>query len=114
MIKKRNKKSNSFTNNIQEEGEIENLKIHTDKKEDEKKDSILKLEIEQSKTDQMPIFYGPKKQDPYKNFSTVDYNPSICKDFFENGYCTWGNTCIYAHIRGEIKSSNQLDKDWNK
>lgn len=46
MIKKRNKKSNSFTNNIQEEGEIENLKIHIEEKEDEKKDSILKLEIE--------------------------------------------------------------------
>ena len=32
----------------------------------------------------------------YKDTDTIPY---ICKDYKENGYCTWGNSCIYAHIR---------------
>lgn len=34
-------------------------------------------------------------------YKDIDATPYICKDFRDSGYCTWGNSCIYAHIRGE-------------
>jgi len=42
----------------------------------------------------------------------VDYNPERCKDFYEHGYCPFGDTCIYIHDRGDYKSGFQLDKEW--
>ena len=35
-------------------------------------------------------FFGPQKKDLYKKVTTVDHHPSVCKDYLENGYCTWG------------------------
>lgn len=42
----------------------------------------------------------------------VDYNPERCKDYYEHGYCAFGDTCIYIHDRGDYKSGYQLDQEW--
>ncbi len=34
-------------------------------------------------------------------YKDIDATPYICKDFKDSGYCTWGDSCLYAHIRGE-------------
>jgi len=50
-----------------------------------------------------------------KHFSNpvdVDYNPSICKDFHDSGYCSWGDTCIYAHDRTNYKRGWEMNKEW--
>lgn len=39
-------------------------------------------------------------------YKDMDVIPYICKDFQESGYCTWGTSCIYAHIWGELKNEN--------
>jgi Zinc finger C-x8-C-x5-C-x3-H type (and similar)/Zinc finger, C3HC4 type (RING finger) len=43
----------------------------------------------------------------------VDYQPHICKDYYETGYCGYGDACIFMHDRSEIKMSWQLEKEWD-
>jgi RING finger protein 113A len=46
--------------------------------------------------------------------SRVDYNPERCKDYYEHGYCPFGDTCIYIHDRGDYKNGAQLDQEWDE
>jgi RING finger protein 113A len=41
-----------------------------------------------------------------------DYQPDICKDYKETGYCGFGDSCIFLHDRGDYKSGWQLEKEW--
>ncbi|RYG50747.1 hypothetical protein EON67_04700 [archaeon] len=41
-----------------------------------------------------------------------DYQPDVCKDFKETGYCNRGDTCIFLHDRSDYKSGWQLEKEW--
>ena len=43
-----------------------------------------------------------------------DYQPDICKDYKETGFCGFGDSCIFLHDRGDYKSGWQLDQDWDK
>ena len=42
-----------------------------------------------------------------------DYQPDICKDYKETGYCTFGDSCKFMHDRGDYKSGWELDRDWD-
>ena len=33
-----------------------------------------------------------------------DYQPDICKDYKDTGYCTFGDACKFMHDRGDYKS----------
>ncbi|PHJ17353.1 zinc finger (ccch type) motif-containing protein [Cystoisospora suis] len=44
----------------------------------------------------------------------VDYNPEICKDYKETGYCGFGNTCKFMHDRHDYKGGWQIDKEWEE
>lgn len=41
-----------------------------------------------------------------------DYRPDLCKDYYETGFCGFGDSCIFLHDRSEYKSSYQLEKEW--
>mmetsp|Transcript_34720 Transcript_34720/g.40173 ORF Transcript_34720/g.40173 Transcript_34720/m.40173 type:complete len:280 (-) Transcript_34720:453-1292(-) len=57
---------------------------------------------------------GPTKQNNYtKTTSRIDYNPELCKDYFETGHCAFGDTCIFIHDRTDYANGHQLEKDWN-
>ena len=43
-----------------------------------------------------------------------DYQPDICKDYKETGYCGYGDSCKFLHDRGDYKSGWQLDREWNE
>jgi RING finger protein 113A len=43
-----------------------------------------------------------------------DYNPSLCKDYHDTGYCSYGDSCIYLHDRGDYKSGWEMEKDWER
>ncbi|KAF9793219.1 hypothetical protein BJ322DRAFT_1097997 [Thelephora terrestris] len=53
---------------------------------------------------------------PQRNTSTirtvtiVDYQPDVCKDYKETGYCGFGDTCKFLHDRGTYLAGWQLDK----
>lgn len=39
-----------------------------------------------------------------------DYQPDICKDYKETGFCGYGDACKFVHDRGDYKSGWELDK----
>jgi RING finger protein 113A len=41
-----------------------------------------------------------------------DYQPDVCKDYKETGFCGFGDTCIYLHDRGDTLSGWQIEKQW--
>lgn len=58
---------------------------------------------------------GPMKAaSNYRMTTTIDFKPGICKDYYETGFCGFGDNCIYAHIREEYKSSYDIDQEYDK
>ncbi|KAI9146548.1 hypothetical protein BKA69DRAFT_1045300 [Paraphysoderma sedebokerense] len=45
--------------------------------------------------------------------SRFDYQPDICKDYKETGYCGYGDSCKFLHDRGDYKSGWQLEAEWD-
>jgi RING finger protein 113A len=43
-----------------------------------------------------------------------DYQPDVCKDYKETGFCGYGDTCIYLHDRGDTVSGWQLERQWEE
>ncbi|XP_008550896.1 E3 ubiquitin-protein ligase RNF113A [Microplitis demolitor] len=40
-----------------------------------------------------------------------DYQPDICKDYKETGYCGFGDSCKFLHDRSDYKLGWQLERD---
>lgn len=55
---------------------------------------------------------GPVRAPQYIR-STVrwDYQPDICKDYKETGFCGFGDSCIFLHDRTDYKHGWQLERD---
>ena len=49
----------------------------------------------------------------YRMTVVVDYQPDVCKDYKETGFCGFGDTCKFLHDRSDYKAGWQLDKDWD-
>eukprot|EP00741_Cyanophora_paradoxa_P007816 tig00001214_g7562.t1 len=43
----------------------------------------------------------------------VDYQPDLCKDYKETGFCGYGDSCKFMHDRGDYKAGWQLDQEWD-
>jgi RING finger protein 113A len=57
---------------------------------------------------------GPSKLPANVRISCrFDYQPDICKDYKETGYCGYGDACKFLHDRGDYKSGWQLEKEWD-
>jgi len=41
-----------------------------------------------------------------------DYQPDICKDWKETGYCGYGDSCKFLHDRGDYKTGWQLEREF--
>ncbi|GIX62915.1 zinc finger protein, putative [Babesia caballi] len=44
----------------------------------------------------------------------IDYQPDICKDYKETGYCGFGDSCKFLHDRSDYKSGWQLENEWEQ
>ncbi|KAF8610121.1 hypothetical protein BDV93DRAFT_517298 [Ceratobasidium sp. AG-I] len=54
---------------------------------------------------------GPQRgSNTIKTVTVVDYQPDVCKDYKETGYCGFGDTCKFLHDRGTYMQGWQLDK----
>jgi len=42
-----------------------------------------------------------------------DYQPDLCKDYKETGYCGYGDACKFMHDRGDYKTGWQLEREWD-
>ncbi|KAG8975560.1 RNA-splicing factor, partial [Tulasnella sp. 427] len=45
-----------------------------------------------------------------RTVTITDYQPDVCKDYKETGYCGFGDTCKFLHDRGTYLAGWQLDK----
>ncbi|KAI9503576.1 hypothetical protein BX070DRAFT_191345 [Coemansia spiralis] len=58
---------------------------------------------------------GPvKAPSNVRSTSVFDYQPNVCKDYKETGYCGYGDSCIFLHDRGTYKSGWQLEKEFEE
>lgn len=58
--------------------------------------------------------YLRRKHNFIKSTVRVDYQPDICKDYKETGFCGFGDSCKFLHDRSDYKHGWQLDQDWAK
>jgi len=59
--------------------------------------------------------FGPQKVAGNVRISCrFDYQPDICKDYKETGYCGYGDACKFLHDRGDYKTGWQIDKEWEE
>lgn len=57
--------------------------------------------------------FGPMRAPAHLRASVrVDYQPDVCKDYKETGYCGFGDACKFLHDRSDYKAGWQLDRDW--
>jgi RING finger protein 113A len=58
---------------------------------------------------------GPVRAPTFiRNTTRVDYNPELCKDFYETGKCGFGDSCIFIHDRSDYKPGWMLDQEFEK
>jgi RING finger protein 113A len=43
----------------------------------------------------------------------IDYQPDLCKDYKDTGYCGYGDSCKFMHDRGDYLSGWQMEKQWD-
>lgn len=59
--------------------------------------------------------HGPLRASAHIRWSVrFDYQPDICKDYKETGYCGYGDSCKFMHDRGDYKSGWQMDREWDE
>ena len=58
---------------------------------------------------------GPLKAPTFvRTTSRFDYQPDICKDYKDTGFCGFGDSCIYLHDRGNTLTGWQLEEEYEK
>lgn len=94
--------------------ELENQEGLESKKRDERTD-LQKMRDRNEKSSKFYATVGPVRSfNTIKHTNTIDYNPSRCKDFFEAGYCVFGNSCIFIHDRNDYKFGWEEERDWEQ
>eukprot|EP01026_Neomeris_dumetosa_P043512 TRINITY_DN36503_c0_g1_i1.p3 TRINITY_DN36503_c0_g1~~TRINITY_DN36503_c0_g1_i1.p3 ORF type:complete len:215 (-),score=55.27 TRINITY_DN36503_c0_g1_i1:136-714(-) len=59
--------------------------------------------------------HGPLRASAHIRVSArFDYQPDICKDYKETGFCSYGDSCKFLHDRGDYKSGWELEKQWEE
>ncbi|CCI50606.1 hypothetical protein ABG067_005969 [Albugo candida] len=49
-----------------------------------------------------------------RSICRFDYQPDVCKDYKETGFCGFGDTCKFLHDRGDYKGGWQIEKEYNE
>lgn len=58
---------------------------------------------------------GPLKAPTFvRTTSRFDYQPDICKDYKDTGFCGFGDSCIYLHDRGNTLTGWQLEQEYER
>ncbi|KAL4778535.1 hypothetical protein BJX76DRAFT_132556 [Aspergillus varians] len=58
--------------------------------------------------------FGPiKAPTNVRTITFTDYAPDVCKDYKLTGYCGFGDSCKFSHMREDYKQGWELDRDWD-
>lgn len=58
---------------------------------------------------------GPQKASAnVRTITVTDFAPDVCKDYKQTGFCGFGDSCKFLHMREDYKQGWQLDNDWEK
>ncbi|GAA6012625.1 hypothetical protein JCM11491_005458 [Sporobolomyces phaffii] len=68
----------------------------------------------QGEKHKVPKAFGPIKGGPanVRTITLTDYQPDVCKDYKETGFCGFGDTCKFLHDRGDYLHGWQLDNSF--
>ncbi|THH29622.1 hypothetical protein EUX98_g4559 [Antrodiella citrinella] len=71
-----------------------------------------KSHLQKSKEVPKAMRVGPQRASgsTIRTVTITDYQPDVCKDYKETGYCGFGDTCKFLHDRGTYLAGWQLDK----
>lgn len=58
--------------------------------------------------------YLRRKHNFIRTTIRTDYQPDICKDYKETGFCGFGDSCKFLHDRSDYKHGWQLDQEYAK
>eukprot|EP00937_MAST-01D_sp_MAST-1D-sp2_P002869 g2869.t1 len=47
----------------------------------------------------------------FRAICRFDYQPDVCKDYKETGFCGYGDSCIFLHDRTDYKTGWQMEKE---
>ncbi len=55
--------------------------------------------------------HGPLRGSAFiRTSARFDYQPDVCKDYKETGFCSYGDACKFMHDRGDYKSGWELER----
>jgi len=80
-------------------------------------DSRITMEVEKEtvRPAEKKSRYGPVRQSSnVRAISRMDYQPDLCKDYKETGFCGYGDACKFLHDRGDYKTGWQLEREWDE
>ncbi|TRM70155.1 hypothetical protein BD626DRAFT_393229 [Schizophyllum amplum] len=73
--------------------------------------NAYKSHLQKSKEVPKAMRVGPQRgQSTIRQVTITDYQPDVCKDYKETGFCGFGDTCKFLHDRGTYLAGWQLDK----
>mmetsp|Transcript_8365 Transcript_8365/g.25985 ORF Transcript_8365/g.25985 Transcript_8365/m.25985 type:complete len:342 (+) Transcript_8365:71-1096(+) len=49
-----------------------------------------------------------------RNTCRFDYQPDVCKDYKDTGFCGYGDSCKFMHDRGNFKTGWQLEAEYKR
>jgi hypothetical protein len=62
-----------------------------------------------------PKWVGPQRASSnVRAINRVDFQPDICKDYKQTGFCVFGDACKFMHDRGDYKAGWQMAKEWEE
>mmetsp|Transcript_17389 Transcript_17389/g.27087 ORF Transcript_17389/g.27087 Transcript_17389/m.27087 type:complete len:319 (-) Transcript_17389:95-1051(-) len=87
---------------------------HAEYTKDETKSDILENRAT-NKEARNKFLAGPLRAPAFVRTTCVfDYQPNVCKDYKETGFCGFGDSCIYLHDRGDTIAGWQLEAQWEE
>ncbi|KAF6763124.1 hypothetical protein DFP72DRAFT_801523 [Ephemerocybe angulata] len=73
--------------------------------------SAYRTHIKKSTETPKAMRVGPQRSaNTIRTVTITDYQPDVCKDYKETGYCGFGDTCKFLHDRGTYLAGWQLDR----
>jgi len=81
-------------------------------------DATAVVQIDRAEDRKIPVniasgTFGPQRAPTFlRATSRFDYQPDICKDYKETGFCGYGDNCKFLHDRGDYKSGWQMEREW--